>query len=591
MALKLYFLLIVSFSYFDLCNSFFINMFGLKTIPIMKTKFNYQMSIDSKFIDNNKDDFNDDVKFNIHPENTLILSPLIRYESNLSSSDDTLEEERNQPLLKNSMFGIKLTISEGSPTNNLYNKYIKEKNSFKQNDLNYKKMKSENFEAILDQDFNFENIGGYDNIKNELMQTADILINYEKYIDYNIRIPRGIILEGPPGNGKTILAKGFSGTLGIPFIATSGSSFQEKYVGIGASRIRELFKLAEKNIPCIIFIDEIDALTRHRGEMNDGSGSERDSTLNELLTKLDGFKNYHGIFLICATNRIDLLDKAFMRPGRIDKKIYIGNPDYLTRKKIINIHLSGKPHEKNVDIDSLVEQTNGLSGAEIENLLNEAMLYALRNNATIMKMKDIEFSLARSLSGYQESPNIYSKDMIKRIAIHELGHAVSGLLLKSHSKMSSVNLNPWSPKTPGYTVFETDEIDANIFTKEKLYAHLVVLLSGRVAEQVFFNASVTTGASHDLEEALKLAKNMVVNYNMGEQSVYSYTSDKFKEIADEQVKLLLDTAEETSKYLINQSKELIDEFTDYLIDNKKIKRETFELKIYRKYSYLLNLEI
>ncbi len=586
MTLKSNFVLLFYLSFFKSINGSLINNFKIKPINKISSRFYHQMIINPKNLNFYQDNDN-----NFPSDKKSLLNSLIRLENNISNSESKIEVKNNQQILKNSTFGIKLAIAEDNQHNKLYNQYLKEKKTFRQNDPSYKKMKSENFEAILDLDFTFNNIGGYDNIKKELIQISDILINYEKYKDYNIRIPKGIILEGPPGNGKTILAKGFSGTLGIPFIATSGSSFQEKYVGIGASRIRELFNLAEKNIPCIIFIDEIDALTRHRGELNDGSGSERDSTLNELLTKLDGFKRYDGVFIVCATNRIDLLDKAFIRPGRIDKKIYIGNPDAQTRKKIINIHITGKPHEKNIDIDNLVEQTNGMSGAEIENILNEAMLHSLRNNGTIMKMKDIEFTLARCLSGYQDSPNIYSNDMIRRIAIHELGHGISGLLLKSHSKMSSVNLNLWSPKTPGYTVFETEEIDANIFTKEKLFAHLVVLLSGRVAEQIFFNASVTTGASHDLEQALKLAKNMIVDYNMGEKSVYSYNSDKFKEIADEQVKLLLDKAEEMSRYLINHSKDLISEFTDYLIEFKKIKRETFELKIYRKYSYLHNLEL
>jgi cell division protease FtsH len=407
------------------------------------------------------------------------------------------------------------------------------------------------FEILKTPTHDFSDIGGYDDIKNELMQISDILTNFEKYSKYNIRLPKGLILEGPPGNGKTLLAKGFSGEVNASFIPVSGSEFVEKYVGVGALRIRELFNLAETNIPCIIFIDEIDALGRKRGDDLTSSNSEKDQALNQLLVRLDGFKTSNGIFVIGATNRYDMLDPALTRPGRIDKHIYVSNPDENTRKRIIEIHMQGKPMSSNINMEYIQYLTDGFSGAQIENLLNEAMLNALRSNREQITKYDLDLVTNKIISGSQTSNHCFTNDTIERIAIHELGHAIVGYFSNNHAKLSRVCLNLNSPSTPGYTVFESH--NNNLLTKESLEEHLAVLLAGRIAEEVFFGSSITTGARKDLEEAFNLAKNMVTIYGMGKQKIYPGFSDQSKYSIEQEIIKLIEESEEKSKNIIKSN--------------------------------------
>ena len=446
--------------------------------------------------------------------------------------------------------------------------------------------KSENFEVIQNYNFSFKNIGGYDNIKSELSQCVDILNNYKKYENYNVRIPKGLILEGPPGNGKTLIAKGFAGETNTNFIPVSGAQFQEKYVGVGQTRVRELFKLARDNTPCVIFIDEIDAIGRKRSSDGESSSSERDNTLNELLINLDGFKSSHGLFLIGATNRIDLLDPALLRPGRIDKKIFIGLPDSNTRESIIQIHLEGKPYNYHtINVKDLVDFTAGLSGAQIENLLNEAMLNALRDNRNKMEYLDIDLVMNKIMVGWQPNQHQFTSDILDRIAIHEMGHAIVGYFSKHHSKVSKVIINLSAPTSPGYTLFETST--ESIFTREALFEHLMILLAGRIAEEIFYDVSVTTGAINDFQEAFKLAEKMIIYYGMGKNIIYPNLSDKHKQKIDDEVVSLIKDAYQMSKIILEQSKSLISECALILKKDKIIKADKLMDIINRNHRYLL----
>ena len=435
--------------------------------------------------------------------------------------------------------------------------------------------KSENFEVLTDSGVCFADIGGYDSIKQELKQCIDILKNTTKYEKFNVRVPKGLIFEGPPGNGKTLIAKALATEAKTSFIPVSGAEFQEKYVGVGASRVRELFQLARKNQPCIIFIDEIDALGRKRSGDGESASSERDSTLNELLVNLDGFKNLTGVFLVGATNRVDLLDSALMRPGRIDKKVYIGLPDSATREAILKIHIQGKPHDESVLIKDLIEQTNGFSGAQIENLLNEAMLLSLRHDREVFTNHDFETVLNKMMVGWQPNDHEFSEELVKQIAVHEMGHVIAGLMSKQHSNITKVIINLSSPNSPGYTVFETK--NSNIYTREYLFEHLIILLAGRVAEELIYGESITTGAVNDFEEALKLAEKMVNFYGMGDHVIYSSKSDSYKEIIDEQVTQLIDKAYEEAETIVKNSKSFILEGARILQEKKIIRAEELKL--------------
>lgn len=478
--------------------------------------------------------------------------------------------EQKKRLIKN-MTDIEMTISpeeyfeqfmEDGPEGEIIIRFEKEPDPGDSDET-----KSENFEVFRDTGLNFKSVGGYDLIKDELLQCADMLVNYEKYTKYNVRIPKGLILEGPPGNGKTLLAKCFSGEINVAFIPVSGAQFQEKYVGVGAARVRELFDLATKNAPCIIFIDELDALCRKRSEEGT-SRSEHDSTLNELLVNMDGFKSKPGIFIIGATNRVDLLDAAMTRPGRIDKKIFVGNPDLETRKAILRIHMKGKPMDKSITLDDMLQMSQGYSGAQIENFLNEAMLHALRDNRKEMTRQDLETMSTRTLTGFQAVETKVTPEQLYQVAIHEMGHAYTSIFT-GHKKVIKVNIHLWSPKSLGFTLFETQ--DNTMLTKESLMGELMVLLGGRVAEEIFFGDKLSTGSSHDIEQAKKIAEQMVVNWGMGERIIYPSGSEFYKKILEQEIDTLLQRAFLETKVLLIGNSLKLQEMAELLVKNREIK--------------------
>jgi cell division protease FtsH len=559
MNLKIFLLLnIIQFSHQFYSHSFKIN-------TILSYKDNYKIHLSSK-------KNHQKINYNLHDNNENDNDE----NDNDENDNDEFGNELENMLNKTPPTGIRIFFPVGRQPE-ILKKHLQETSN--------NNKKSKNFELIFNKDFNFTNIGGYDLIKNELLQCADVLVNYTKYEKYNVRVPKGLILEGPPGNGKTILTKAFSGEINIGFIAVSGSQFQEMYVGVGASRVRELFDFAKENKPCIIFIDEIDAIGRKRSTDSETSSSERDSTLNELLVGLDGFKQTNGIFVIGATNRIDLLDNALVRPGRIDKKIFVGNPDRKTRKEIIKIHLKGKPYNEDVNYDKLVEMTNGFSGAEIENLLNEAMLLALRENKEMIYKNHLEIISNRILTGWQITENKLSEEMIAQIAIHEIGHALTSIFI-GYKKIIKVAINLWSPKALGFTLFD-ESIDNIMSTKENLIKEIMVLLGGRVAEEIFYGDKISSGAVDDFHRVKNIIQKMVLDYGMGTNLFLPYNSDKYREKIDTEIETIFNQAYEETKYILNNSKQLIKDCANLLIIENEITEEQIRSKIKGIYEYLI----
>ena len=419
----------------------------------------------------------------------------------------------------------------------------------------------------------FVNVGGYKEVKQELLQVIDILKNKTKYEEFGIRLPRGVLLEGPTGNGKTLMARAFAGEIDYPIIPTSGAEFNEKYVGVGAARVRELFSFAEDNEPCIIFVDEIDAVARKRVSSDDGAGDERSQTLNQLLVALDGFNIKSNIIVMGATNRIDILDAAVIRPGRMDKIIHVPNPDAETRHEIINIHRLQKP--LNVSTEQMVELTSGMNGAQIENMLNEATLYGIRNSIIPLDYRVLEDTRNKIIMGQSIGKKNISEATMKRVAIHEVGHLLMALNSSHFDQPSKVTIDSSVFASIGYTVFERKDVDQGFFLREYCHDHLKVLLGGRVAEETIYGTSVSSGALSDLETAFNVAKKMIMEYGMGTHIIYPHFSETYRKRIDQEIHHLINNAYLETKAYLKENKELLLKIADQLIEKKTLYAKDF----------------
>ena len=360
----------------------------------------------------------------------------------------------------------------------------------------------------------FADVAGADESKQELEEVVEFLKHPKKFNDLGARIPKGVLLFGPPGTGKTLLAKAVAGEAGVPFFSISGSDFVEMFVGVGASRVRDLFEQAKKNAPCIVFIDEIDAVGRQRGAGLGGGHDEREQTLNQLLVEMDGFGVNEGIIIIAATNRPDILDPALLRPGRFDRQIVVDKPDVKGRNEILKVHIKGKPVDKNADLDSLARGTPGFTGADLSNLVNEAALLSARRNKKKIGMPELEESIERVIAGPERKSRVISDKEKKLVAFHEAGHALVGLLLENTDPVHKVSIIPRG-RAGGYTLSRPKE-DRNYATRSELLDGIKVLLGGRVAEAIVLG-EISTGAQNDLERATGVARRMICEYGMSEK--------------------------------------------------------------------------
>ena len=365
-----------------------------------------------------------------------------------------------------------------------------------------------------DKQVTFADVAGADEEKEELREIVEFLKNPKKYIDLGARIPKGVLLVGPPGTGKTLLARACAGEAGVPFYSISGSDFVEMYVGVGASRVRDLFDKAKKTMPCIIFIDEIDAVGRQRGAGLGGGHDEREQTLNQLLVEMDGFEANDGVIVMAATNRADILDKALLRPGRFDRQVYVGLPDVKGREEILKVHTKNKPLAPDVSLKVIAQRTAGFAGADLENLVNEAALLAARRSRKAITMEDIEEASMKVMAGPEKKSRVVTPEEKKLTAYHEAGHAVAGFYCKHHPRVHEITIIPRG-QAGGYTMY-LPEKDRSYVTKGEMFEDIVSSLGGRVAEQLILD-DISTGASNDLQQATNIARQMITKYGFSER--------------------------------------------------------------------------
>lgn len=439
----------------------------------------------------------------------------------------------------------------------------------------------------------FAKVAGLQEEKEELEEIVDFLKSPKKYIQVGARIPKGVLLVGPPGTGKTLLAKAVAGEAGVPFFTISGSDFVEMFVGVGASRVRDLFEEAKKNAPCIIFIDEIDAVARRRGTGMGGGHDEREQTLNQLLVEMDGFGVNEGIIVMAATNRVDILDPAILRPGRFDRKVMVGRPDVRGREEILAVHAKGKPLSEEIDLKQIAQTTAGFTGADLENLLNEAAILAAKDNRVFLVQEDIKKAFVKVGIGAEKKSRIISDKEKKITAFHEAGHAILFHVLPDVGPVYSVSIIP-TGGAGGYTM-PLPEKDEMFNTKGKMLQDIIVSLGGRVAEEEVFD-DITTGASQDIKQATSLAKSMVTKFGMSETvGLINYDNDSdevfigrdlahasrgygesMATVIDQEVKRIIDECYSKAKSIIREYDSVLHACAGLLLEKEKISREEFE---------------
>lgn len=439
----------------------------------------------------------------------------------------------------------------------------------------------------------FKNVAGLEEEKEDLREIVDFLKEPKKYLQVGARIPKGVLLVGPPGTGKTLLAKAVAGEAGVPFFSISGSDFVEMFVGVGASRVRDLFEEAKKNAPCIVFIDEIDAVARRRGTGMGGGHDEREQTLNQLLVEMDGFGFNEGIIVMAATNRVDILDPAILRPGRFDRKVGVGKPDIRGREEILQVHAKGKPLGDDVDLKEVARTTAGFTGADLENLMNEAAIYAAKEQRSYIVQQDIRRSFVKVGIGAEKKSRVISDKEKKITAYHESGHAILFHVLPDVGPVHTISIIPTGMGAAGYTM-PLPEQDEMFNTKNQMLQNIVVSFGGRVAEEIEFG-DVTTGASQDIKQATELARAMVTQYGMSERvGMIRYDNDEDevfigKDLAharsygeqtasliDSEIKRIIDECHDRAREIIKEHEDVLHRCAALLIEKEKIGREEFE---------------
>ena len=444
-----------------------------------------------------------------------------------------------------------------------------------------------------DKKVTFAQVAGLEEEKEELEEIVDFLKAPRKYTQLGARIPKGVLLEGPPGTGKTLLAKAVAGEAGVPFFSISGSDFVEMFVGVGASRVRDLFQDAKKNAPCIVFIDEIDAVARRRGSGLGGGHDEREQTLNQLLVEMDGFGVNEGIIVMAATNRKDILDPAILRPGRFDRDVIVGRPDVGGREEILKVHARNKPLGDDVDLKQIAQTTAGFSGADLENLLNEAAILAAKENRVFIQQSDIRHAFVKVGIGPEKKSRIVSEKERRITAYHEAGHAILFHVLPDVGPVYSVSIIPTGAGAAGYTM-PLPERDDMFMTKGRMLQEIMVSLGGRIAEEIIFD-DITTGASSDIKKATQIAKKMVTRYGMSENvGVICYDDDDDevfigRDLAhtrgygegvataiDQEVKRIIDECYAKARQIITENRSVLDACAKLLLEKEKISQKEFE---------------